>query len=101
MKLVEPHITVRELTLAYGDFVIQRNLDFVIRRGDVFLIMGGSGCGKSTLLRHLIGLQQPAQGTIRYGDLDFWRLERGARAGHGTRGDSLPGRRALELHDPG
>ena len=37
--------------MAYGDFVIQHNLNFTIYKGDIFVIMGGSGCGKSTLLR--------------------------------------------------
>jgi phospholipid/cholesterol/gamma-HCH transport system ATP-binding protein len=53
--------------MAYGDFIIQRDLDFIIRRGDIFIIMGGSGCGKSTLLRHLIGLMRPARGKVLYG----------------------------------
>src|SRR5690349_8165430 len=52
----DAHITVRDLTLAYGDFVVMRDLDFVVKRADVFMIMGGSGCGKSTLLRALLGL---------------------------------------------
>jgi phospholipid/cholesterol/gamma-HCH transport system ATP-binding protein len=47
----EPHIIVRNLTMAYGSFVLMRDLNFVVRRGDIFIIMGGSGCGKSTLLR--------------------------------------------------
>ncbi|MGB5986000.1 MAG: ATP-binding cassette domain-containing protein [Desulfobacterales bacterium] len=68
----ENHITVRDLTLAYGDFVIQRDLNFAIRQGDIFVIMGGSGCGKSTLLRHLIGLHSPARGQVLYRNLDFW-----------------------------
>src|SRR3989442_1631916 len=45
-----PRIHVSGLTMAYGSYVIQRDLDFVIRRGEVFVIMGGSGSGKSTLL---------------------------------------------------
>ncbi len=49
-------LTVRDLTMAYGDFVIQRDLNFTIRKGDVFILMGGSGCGKSTLMRVLMGL---------------------------------------------
>ncbi len=65
-------ITVRDLTMAYDDRVIQRDLSFDIRRGDIFVIMGGSGCGKSTLLRHLIGLQAPAAGSVHYGADDFW-----------------------------
>ena len=57
------HITVQNLTMAYGSFVLMRDLNFTINHGDVFIIMGGSGCGKSTLLRHLIGLNEPAKGT--------------------------------------
>lgn len=57
-------ISVRGLTMAYGDAVIQQDLDFDIRRGSIFAIIGGSGCGKSTLLRHMIGLQAPARGEI-------------------------------------
>src|SRR5512132_2046206 len=36
---------------------------------------GGSGCGKSTLLRHLIGLEEPAQGEIFYGDENFTKAD--------------------------
>lgn len=64
-------ITVRELTMAYGELVVMKDLNFQIQDKDIFVIMGGSGCGKSTLLRHLIGLQEPAKGTILYGDEDF------------------------------
>ncbi len=64
-------ISVRKLTMAYGDFVLQRNLNFDIGVGDIFVIMGGSGCGKSTLLRHLIGLNEPAEGEIFYGTESF------------------------------
>src|ERR1700686_4442814 len=67
----EPHIIVRNLTMAYGSFVLMRDLNFIVRRGDIFIIMGGSGCGKSTLLRHLLGLKDPAMGEIVYGDINF------------------------------
>ena len=58
----EPYISVVDLTMAYGDFVVMRDLNFTINHGDIFIIMGGSGCGKSTLLRHMIGLKAPGQG---------------------------------------
>lgn len=67
-----PHITVKSLTMAYGDFVLQRDLTFTVRHGDIFVIMGGSGCGKSTLLKQLIGLKTPAAGQVLYDDVDFW-----------------------------
>jgi phospholipid/cholesterol/gamma-HCH transport system ATP-binding protein len=57
--------------MAYGSFVLMRDLSFEVTRGDVFIIMGGSGCGKSTLLRHLLGLKDPAKGEIYYGDENF------------------------------
>ncbi|MDI1312070.1 ATP-binding cassette domain-containing protein [Prosthecobacter sp.] len=64
-------ITVRDLTMAYGDLVVMRDLNFDIQDKDIFVIMGGSGCGKSTLLRHLIGLREPAKGSILYEGKDF------------------------------
>jgi phospholipid/cholesterol/gamma-HCH transport system ATP-binding protein len=67
----DAHITVRNLTMAYGSFVLMRDLTFTVKHGDVFVIMGGSGCGKSTLLRHLIGLNEPATGEIFYGEENF------------------------------
>jgi phospholipid/cholesterol/gamma-HCH transport system ATP-binding protein len=74
---IEPnaHITVRDLTMAYGSFVLMRDLTFTVRHADVFIIMGGSGCGKSTLLRHLIGLIEPARGEIFYDTMNFTRAE--------------------------
>ena len=67
----DAHITVRGLTMAYGDVTIMKDLDFTVRRGKVFIIMGGSGTGKSTVLRHLIGLNEPARGEIFYGAVNF------------------------------
>jgi phospholipid/cholesterol/gamma-HCH transport system ATP-binding protein len=72
-SLSTPHISVNHLTMAYGDFVIQRDLTFNIYKGDVFIVMGGSGCGKSTLLRHLIGLHRPAEGEIIFDQQNFWQ----------------------------
>jgi len=68
-------IAVRDLTMAYGTFVVQRNLGFDIGQGEVFVIMGDSGCGKSTLLRHMIGLQPPAQGDVWFSGRSLWHAE--------------------------
>jgi phospholipid/cholesterol/gamma-HCH transport system ATP-binding protein len=70
-----PHIIVRDLTMAYGSFVVMRDVNFTVNHGDIFIIMGGSGSGKSTLLRHLIGLEEPARGEIFYGDENFSRAD--------------------------
>jgi phospholipid/cholesterol/gamma-HCH transport system ATP-binding protein len=70
-----PHIRVTDLTMAYGDFVIQKDLNFTINRGEIFIIMGGSGCGKTTLLRHLIGLKRPVKGKVYYENTSFWDVD--------------------------
>ena len=74
-----PHITVTDLTMAYGDSVIQRHLNFAVNHNDIFIIMGGSGCGKSTLLRHMIGLHKPVKGQVYYNDVNFWEADPGVR----------------------
>jgi phospholipid/cholesterol/gamma-HCH transport system ATP-binding protein len=60
-------IEVRGLTAAYGDAVILKDISFEVKRGEVFVILGGSGCGKSTLLKHLIGLYPLAAGEVLIG----------------------------------
>lgn len=75
MQPDEAPIEVRQLTMAYGSFVVMRDLDFRVQRGEVFVIMGGSGSGKSTLLKHLIGLKRPAEGTVLFQGADFWEAD--------------------------
>ena len=57
-------IVVRDLTIGYGGKVILQNINFQVRRGEVFMILGGSGSGKSTLLKNLIGLYTPYAGEV-------------------------------------
>jgi len=59
-------IEVRGVTVGYGDRVIQQDLDFQVRRGEVFVILGGSGSGKSSLLKVMIGLYEPLAGDILF-----------------------------------
>ncbi len=73
------HIAVRNLTMAYGEVIIQKDISFDVKRGEIFIIMGGSGCGKSTLLRHLVGLMQPTRGDIFINDTNFWKAPPDAR----------------------
>jgi phospholipid/cholesterol/gamma-HCH transport system ATP-binding protein len=61
--------------MAYGSFVLMRDQNFTINRGDIFIIMGGSGCGKSTLMKLMVGLKEPAKGQILYGDVSFWETD--------------------------
>ena len=76
----EALLRVENLSAGYGRKVIQRDLNFAIRRGEVFVVMGGSGCGKSTLLRHLIGLQAPLAGRMLFNGEEFWAQSEARRA---------------------
>jgi phospholipid/cholesterol/gamma-HCH transport system ATP-binding protein len=57
-------IEVKKLTIGYDDYILLKDLDFSIKKGEIFIILGGSGCGKSTVLKHLIGLYEPLSGDI-------------------------------------
>lgn len=59
-----PKIIGKNLTVAYGDYVLLQHADFTVNQGDVFIIMGASGGGKSSLLRVLTGLMPPAEGEV-------------------------------------
>jgi len=57
-------IVVNNLTARFGDNTVFENISFSVKKGEIFVILGGSGCGKSTLLKHLIGLYKPYSGQI-------------------------------------
>lgn len=65
-------ISVDQLQVGYGSYILMRDVTFDVRAGDIFFITGGSGCGKSTLLRVLMGLKSPQSGAVYYGKTDFW-----------------------------
>jgi phospholipid/cholesterol/gamma-HCH transport system ATP-binding protein len=72
MAIGQAHIRFENVTIGYGDRIVQRDLDFTVGRSDIFAIMGPSGCGKSTLMRSAIGLLKPFAGRILYGDESYW-----------------------------
>ncbi|HIJ40089.1 MAG TPA: ATP-binding cassette domain-containing protein [Deltaproteobacteria bacterium] len=72
-------IIARDLEIAYGDFVIQRNLNFSVGKGEIFVIMGGSGCGKTTVMRCLTGLKEPAKGQVFLEGVSFWEANQQER----------------------
>jgi len=72
MTADEDKITVKDLTIAYDDFILMRDVNFSVKKGDVFIIMGGSGCGKSSLLKILTGLKRPSKGQVVINGVDFW-----------------------------
>jgi phospholipid/cholesterol/gamma-HCH transport system ATP-binding protein len=80
MPANEIKIEIRNLTMAYGSYVVMRDINAKVKRGSIFIIMGNSGSGKSTLLRHMLGLQRPAQGDVLYDGASFWGMDDAARA---------------------
>jgi phospholipid/cholesterol/gamma-HCH transport system ATP-binding protein len=72
MQAREPRIVVKDMDLAYGNVVIQHDINFTVNSGEIFIIMGGSGTGKSTLLKQMVGLKQPARGDVYYDGKPFW-----------------------------
>ena len=60
----KPIIRVEDVTVAYGDSVVLEDINFEVRQGEIFIILGGSGCGKSTLLKNMISLYVPAKGKV-------------------------------------
>ncbi len=65
-------ISAQGLKVGYDDFVLMNDVTFNVKKGEIFIIMGGSGCGKSTLLRVLMGLKSPMQGELSYNAVGFW-----------------------------
>lgn len=52
------------LVAKYGNHLVLNKINFEVKRGEIFMIVGGSGCGKTTLLNHMIGLLSPDAGDI-------------------------------------
>jgi len=68
-------IKVEGMEARYGEITILRDISFEVRRGEIFVILGGSGCGKSTLLKHLFGLYRPYRGNILVEGKDLAKID--------------------------
>ena len=63
-----PLIACENVTLAYDNHIVLKNLSFQVDEGDYLCILGENGSGKSTLVRTLLGLRKPAEGHIDFGE---------------------------------
>ena len=75
----EPIIEVENLVVRYGDRTVLNGVSFEIRRGEIFVILGGSGSGKTTLIRNLVGLMRPHSGHILIKGEDFTSMDEDER----------------------
>lgn len=71
-ELAKSVISVKNLQVGYGNYVLMRDVNFEVAAGDIFFILGASGCGKSTLLHVLMGLLEPEAGQVFFGNVNFW-----------------------------
>ncbi len=75
---MQPIIQIRQLWTRFGQFVVHQDLDLEVRKGEILSLVGGSGSGKTTLLRQMLGLEQPARGSVQVFGEDIHRAS-GAR----------------------
>jgi phospholipid/cholesterol/gamma-HCH transport system ATP-binding protein len=71
--MAEAMISVDSLTVEYEGKRVLNNVNLVIERGEVMVLVGGSGSGKTTMLRHIVGLEKPTSGTVRVRGVDINR----------------------------
>ena len=81
----EPILSLRDVSVGYGERIVQQHLSFDVRRGSIFALMGGSGAGKSTVLRSMIGLEEPIGGVVMFAGVDYWAAGDRERARIGRR----------------
>jgi ABC-2 type transport system ATP-binding protein len=57
-------IDVKGLVKKFGSFVANDNLDFEVKKGEIFGFLGANGAGKTTAIRILVGLSSPTSGKV-------------------------------------
>ena len=80
--MTENILTVKNLRVAYGVKEIVHGVNFSVRRGEIFVIVGKSGGGKSTILKAVAGLlpsNANVDGEIFFNDRNITRLSTNER----------------------
>ena len=73
---MENVIELERVDAGYPGVKILEDVSFSIRRGEIFVLLGGSGCGKSTIMRHMIGLNAVQGGVLRILGMEMNRRNR-------------------------
>ncbi|HXI13924.1 MAG TPA: ABC-F family ATP-binding cassette domain-containing protein [Thermoanaerobaculia bacterium] len=58
---------LKSVSKRYGDRVLYDGLEFLIRRGERWCVMGRNGAGKTTLLKMIVGAITPDEGSVKLG----------------------------------
>ena len=69
--MAENIIELSHVDAGYPGAVILHDVSFEVKRGEVFILLGGSGCGKSTIMKHMIGLNPVLCGTLRVAGMEW------------------------------
>lgn len=78
---IDPVISVREVTVRFGEKTVLYRLNLDIRRGEILGFIGPSGAGKSVLMRTILGLNHKISGEIRILGKDIDRISHSAKIG--------------------
>lgn len=71
-------IELRGVDAGYPGAVILRDVSFSVKKGEIFILLGGSGCGKSTIMKHMIGLNPVLAGSLVVAGLEWSAKTRAA-----------------------
>ena len=74
----DPIISLSHVDAGYPGALILHDVSFEVKRGEIFIMLGGSGCGKSTLLKHMIGLNPVLAGRLVVAGMQWRRKTRAA-----------------------
>lgn len=58
-------IEIEGLHTRFGDHVVHKDVNLCVYHGEILTLIGGSGSGKTTLLRQMLGLEKPAEGSVK------------------------------------
>ena len=67
----ETVIEAKSLTKKFGDFAATDNVNFAVKRGEIFGLLGPNGAGKSTTFKMMCGLLVPTSGKALVLDMDL------------------------------
>ena len=66
-------IVGKDIVTRYSDRIIHENVNFHIKQGEIYGLLGGSASGKTTLLKSMIFLKEPSSGSVEIDGVDIWR----------------------------
>lgn len=69
-----PILDIEGIDKRFGGLKVIDGVTLKVDDGEILAVVGPNGAGKSTLLKLIVGLEQPTQGTIRFGGADITRL---------------------------